>query len=51
MIDCWMNGELLGKTPTPEALRGGPFAVSLGGRMENTRIYHGRVLVTRGLRH
>jgi hypothetical protein len=51
VAECYMDGEILGRQELPPVLRGRRFAIILAGRMENTTIYHGRVLVTRGLRH
>lgn len=49
--ECFMDGRLLGRQEVPESIRGRPVSVVIAGRMEGTEIYHGRVVVTRGLRY
>lgn len=51
IAECYMDGQLLGTQELPAALKNRRFAIMLAGRMENTVLYHGRVLVTRGLRY
>jgi len=49
-LECWLDNELLARAPIPGILRANSFAVVLRGQMEGTNLYHGRVVVTRGLR-
>lgn len=50
-MECWMNGRLLARAPLPAELTERPLFIYLDGQMENTELYHARVLVTRGLRN
>ena len=49
--ECWVDGRLIGARPLPDGLTARPMAIVLRGMSVGTRIYHGRVVVTRGLRH
>ncbi|MGQ0641785.1 MAG: hypothetical protein ACT4P6_13635 [Gemmatimonadaceae bacterium] len=51
VAECFMDGILMGSQELRPDLTKRRFSIVLAGRMENTAIYHGRVLVTRGLRH
>jgi hypothetical protein len=50
-FECYLNGERLGPYEISEPLRAPRAAVFLGGRSNLTKIYHGPLLVTRGLRY
>ena len=50
-FECYLDGERLGPYEIPETLRAPRAAVFIGGRSNLTRIYHGPLLVTRGLRY
>jgi hypothetical protein len=50
-FECYLNGERLGPYEISEPLRAPRAAVYLGGRSNLTKIYHGPLLVTRGLRY
>jgi hypothetical protein len=50
-VECFVDGRLHGSFEIPESHRAPAAAVMLGGRSNQTRIYHGPVLVTRGLRY
>jgi len=49
--ECWVDGRMIGASPMPDGLAGRPLAIVLRGHSVGTRIYHGRVVVTRGLRY
>jgi hypothetical protein len=49
--ECYLDGRLLGVFDIPPNHRVKLAAIFLGGRTYRTRIYHGTVLVTRGLRY
>ena len=51
IAECWVEGRLLGRQRLPTESWGNPIRVVLSGRMEGTELYHGRVVVTRGLRY
>jgi hypothetical protein len=51
VIECFADGVLLARGRFPRAKWRETMAIILRGRMENTQIYHGRVVVTRGLRY
>ena len=51
VAECYWNGVLLGKRRIPPEAWGKPYLIILSGRAEDTEIYHGRVVVTRGLRY
>jgi len=50
-VECYLDGERVAVLEIPEATRAERLSVYLGGRTNKTRIYHGPVLVTRGLRY
>jgi hypothetical protein len=50
-FECYLDSELTGRYETTEQLWAPRAAVFLGGRSNLTRIYHGPLLVTRGLRY
>ncbi|MFQ5890228.1 MAG: hypothetical protein ACE5JR_09260 [Gemmatimonadota bacterium] len=49
--ECWMDGELLESGRIPSQAQGRPLSIRLRGQSVGTEIYHGRVVVTRGLRY
>jgi DNA-binding SARP family transcriptional activator len=50
-MECWLDGQLLARTARPFDIPAGPVFAYLDGQMENTRLYHGEVVVSRGLRY
>jgi DNA-binding SARP family transcriptional activator len=50
-LECYLNGERIGVHAISEPLRTDRAAVFVGGRSHRTKIYHGPLLVTRGLRY
>jgi DNA-binding SARP family transcriptional activator len=50
-VECFVDGRLHGSFEIPQSHRVPAAAVMLGGRSNQTRIYHGPVLATRGLRY
>lgn len=50
-IECWVDGRRLATTQLPAGLADRPLAIVLRGHSVGARIYHGRVMVTRGLRY
>ncbi len=50
-VECFLDRRLLGSFEIPEGRRAPAASVMTGGRTHVTRIYHGPVLVTRGLRY
>jgi hypothetical protein len=51
IYECWLDGRFLGAVPIAENHRPAAVALMLAGRTHKTRLYHGPVLVTRGLRY
>lgn len=49
--ECWVDGRLYGPRRVPDRLFEQPLAIVLRGHSVGTRIYHGPVVVTRGLRY
>ena len=49
--ECWVDGRMIGAGALPDGLPARPLAIVLRGMSVGTRIYHGRVVVTRGLRY
>jgi hypothetical protein len=49
--ECYLDGKLLGRFGISEDAARTPVAVYVGGRTYKTRIYHGLLLLTRGLRY
>lgn len=50
-IECWVDGRLLDSRSWPGGEAARPLAMVLRGMSVGTRLYHGRVVVTRGLRY
>ena len=51
VFECYRDGELVGRQTTPEETEVSNVHVLLGGSSEGTGIYHGRLVVTRGLKY
>ncbi len=49
--ECYLNGTFLGKAPLSSGLLDRNVAVELRGQSEGTQLYHGRIVVRRGLRY
>ena len=49
--ECYIDGDLVARYEISEAVRTPTGVLFIGGRSYETRIYHGPVLVTRGLRY
>jgi len=49
--ECLVEGGLLATARMPSEARGRPLSIVLRGHSVGTEIYHGRVVVTRGLRY
>ena len=49
--ECWLDGRLRGKAELPAEVRAVPLHLVLRGHSVGTRLYHGRAVVTRGLRY
>jgi hypothetical protein len=50
-FECYLDGERIAAYAVSEPLRSDSAAVFIGGRTNRTKIYHGPLLVTRGLRY
>jgi hypothetical protein len=50
-FECYLAGERIAAYAVSESLRRERAAVFIGGRTNRTKIYHGPLLVTRGLRY
>lgn len=50
VVECYVEGALIGRTRV-DASSHQPIVVVLGGSSVDTDLYHGRVVVTRGLRY
>jgi hypothetical protein len=51
VVECWVDGRMLGAASVPDTLVTQPLAIVLRGHSVGTRLYHGRVVVTRGMRY
>ena len=47
--ECWVDGRRVGAQPLPEGVLGRPLGILLGGLSVGTELYHGRVIVRRGM--
>jgi hypothetical protein len=48
-LECWVDRKLVGKAELPAEVRGVPLHLVLRGHSVGTRLYHGKVVVRRGL--
>jgi len=51
VVECFLDGTLLASGGLPASLRDRPLLLGLMAQSEFVRLYHGRVVVTRGLRY
>ncbi len=51
LLECWVDGRMIAARPMPDGLGHRTLAIVLRGHSVATRLYHGRVVVTRGLRY
>jgi hypothetical protein len=50
-VECWVDGRMVATDSVADALVNRPLAIVLRGMSVGTRLYHGRVVLTRGLRY
>jgi hypothetical protein len=51
MLECWLDGRLVGQSRMPEAIAARAVSLVISGRSVGATILHGRVVVLRGLKY